>query len=124
MVYSVWCIVYMICVECLWISCYTCDMRILTPIPIFLLGKSKTVAFTHDKDISCKLQYSESELLSVGNTKYTIHHTPNIIQHTKPLLYHPGTNPLIAQYNITGIAAFTKDHAQHIYSPTSPSSPS
>jgi hypoxia up-regulated 1 len=47
-------------------------------------SKTKTVAFQHDRDISCQLEYDDSESLPAG------------------------THSLIASYNITGVAAFAK----------------
>ena len=55
-----------------------------SPLP----SKSKTVAFTHDQDISCSIEYDNEQT-----------HLPI------------GTDPLLAVYNITGVAAFAKEHA-------------
>eukprot|EP00595_Chromulina_sp_UTEXLB2642_P002829 CAMPEP_0196761474 /NCGR_PEP_ID=MMETSP1095-20130614/726_1 /TAXON_ID=96789 ORGANISM="Chromulina nebulosa, Strain UTEXLB2642" /NCGR_SAMPLE_ID=MMETSP1095 /ASSEMBLY_ACC=CAM_ASM_000446 /LENGTH=901 /DNA_ID=CAMNT_0042111073 /DNA_START=170 /DNA_END=2875 /DNA_ORIENTATION=- len=60
---------------------------IVYPVKSAIPGKTKTVAFPHNKDIACRLEYDESSDLPTG------------------------TNPLIAEYNITGIAEFAKETA-------------
>mmetsp|Transcript_28468 Transcript_28468/g.48847 ORF Transcript_28468/g.48847 Transcript_28468/m.48847 type:complete len:933 (-) Transcript_28468:116-2914(-) len=51
-------------------------------------SKTKTVAFTYDQDISCRIEYDAEQ-------KYAL-----------PV----GTDPLVGMYNITGVAAFAKEH--------------
>lgn len=51
-------------------------------------SKTKTVAFTYDKDINCRVEYDEAQLNALP----------------------AGTDSLIATYNITGVAAFAKEH--------------
>lgn len=51
-------------------------------------SKTKTVAFTYDQDISCRIEYDENQV------------------YTLPM----GADPLIGMYNITGVAAFAKEH--------------
>lgn len=51
-------------------------------------SKSKTVAFTYDQDISCRIEYDENQAAPLP----------------------AGTDALIATYNITGVAAFAKEH--------------
>lgn len=55
-------------------------------------SKVKTVTFTHDKDIICRLEYDADAA-------------------TEQLLPH-GTDKLIAMYNISGIAQFVRDNAE------------
>lgn len=52
-------------------------------------SKSKTVAFTYDQDIDCRIEYDAGQ------------------EGVLPA----GTDSLIASYNITGVAAFNKEHA-------------
>jgi hypoxia up-regulated 1 len=59
-----------------------------SPVP----AKVKTVTFTHEKDIICRLEYDTDAM-------------------TELLLPH-GTNKLIAMYNISGIAQFVRDNAE------------
>ena len=54
-----------------------------SPVP----SKTKTVAFHHDKDILCRLEYD--------------------VDDERPL--PAGTHPVVAVYNITGVAAFAKE---------------
>lgn len=49
------------------------------------LGVKKTIAFSHDRDVSCTIAYEESTILPIG------------------------TEPSIERYNITGIADFGKE---------------
>lgn len=60
----------------------------LYPVKSLIPGKTKTVAFQYDQDIVCRLEYDNSSVL-----------------------LPPGTGQLIAEYNITGVAAFAKEHA-------------
>ena len=52
-----------------------------SPVP----SKAKTVAFNYDKDILCKIEYDDDVPLPTG------------------------THPLVAVYNITGVADFAKE---------------
>merc|ERR1712071_149040 len=49
------------------------------------VGVKKTIAFTHDRDVACALDYEESELLPVG------------------------TETALERYNVTGVADFAKE---------------
>jgi len=49
------------------------------------IGVKKTIAFTHDRDVACELDYENSELLPVG------------------------TDTALERYNITGVADFAKE---------------
>lgn len=60
----------------------------LFPAKSFLPSKTKTVAFTHTEDIVCRLTYDQSASL---------------------VDLPQGTPSLLAEYNITGIAAFTRE---------------
>jgi len=49
------------------------------------VGVKKTIAFTHDRDVACALDYEENELLPFG------------------------TNTALERYNVTGVADFAKE---------------
>lgn len=59
-----------------------------SPVP----SKVKTVTFTHDKDITCRLEYDVDEVTSG--------------------LLPPSDDKLIALYNISGISKFVNDNAE------------
>jgi hypoxia up-regulated 1 len=61
----------------------------LYPARSSMPAKSKTVAFTYDQDIACRIEYDANQ----------------------EGLLPAGTDSLVAAYNITGVAAFNKEHA-------------
>jgi hypoxia up-regulated 1 len=63
---------------------------VLFPAKTLFPTKNKLIAFPYDKDIHCKIEYHDGSL------------GPSL---------PAGTDKLIAAYNITGVAAFQKEHA-------------
>lgn len=67
---------------------------LLFPAKTSFPTKNKLIAFPYDQDVVCKIEYEQG---------------------SRPL--PQGTHPLIAQFNITGVAAFAKEHADKGVSP-------
>lgn len=61
----------------------------LFPVKSAVPSKTKTVAFHYDQDIQCRIEYSDSDTSVLP----------------------PGTDSLVATYNITGVADFARENA-------------
>jgi hypoxia up-regulated 1 len=64
------------------------------------MGVKKTIAFSHDEDVHCALDYVVPEPSSDGDDDGDVYVFPK------------GTDPALERFNLTGIAAFAKDMAE------------